>query len=86
MFETTLNPAQASNQNPISIDCYTGCYADSNPRDLGDRHPHLRGKLGGNLLMIDGHVEWTDSLWDSTLPVPYRPPVTTPLWWPWTEY
>jgi prepilin-type N-terminal cleavage/methylation domain-containing protein/prepilin-type processing-associated H-X9-DG protein len=83
MFEITLNPAQCFGQNSIPIACYVGYYPDESPRALGDRHPHERGKLGGNLLMLDGHVEWTDHLWDTSLIDPDAPPVTNRTWWPY---
>ena len=83
MFESTLNPSQAYGQSTIAIDCNCGRYPDSTPADLGERHPHQPGKLGGNLMMIDGHVEWTDHLWDRTLPNPQLPPAARQQWWPY---
>jgi prepilin-type N-terminal cleavage/methylation domain-containing protein/prepilin-type processing-associated H-X9-DG protein len=83
MYEVTLNPSQCYGQNPIPAGCYVGYYPDESPRALGDRHPHQKGKLGGNLMMLDGHVEWTDHLWDTTLPNPDSPPVTDQTWWPY---
>jgi prepilin-type N-terminal cleavage/methylation domain-containing protein/prepilin-type processing-associated H-X9-DG protein len=84
MFEVTLNPVlTCGGNNPASPNCNCGMYPDDNPSDLGDRHPHQTGKLGGNLMMLDGHVEWTDHLWDPTLPIPTRPPMTNHMWWPY---
>jgi len=83
MIETTLNPAKAYGGNSISLDCNCGLYPDNSPADLGDRHPHQPGKLGGNLLMLDGHVEWTNQLWDPTLPNPQKPPRSNQTWWPY---
>jgi prepilin-type N-terminal cleavage/methylation domain-containing protein len=84
MFETTLNPLMTDGGlTPASPDCYCGLYPDATPADLGDRHPHQRGRLGGNLMMLDGHIEWTDHLWDPTLPIPSRPPLTNHMWWPY---
>ena len=80
MLETTLNPAQAYGQNSVSIDCNCGRYPDSGPEDLGDRHPHRKNKLGANILMLDGHVEWTDSLWDDTSVTPV---LSSPTWMPY---
>ena len=86
MFETTLVPAQAYGQAPPGqIQCMSGLYSHENPESLGDRHPHQRGKLGGNLLMVDGHVEWTDRLWDPTLPTPSVPPQSDRRWWPYAN-
>ena len=83
MFETTLRPNQAYGQSAIAIDCNCGRYPDSTPADLGDRHPHRPNKLGGNLMMLDGHVEWTDHLWDPALPNPQQPPTVYQTWWPY---
>jgi prepilin-type N-terminal cleavage/methylation domain-containing protein/prepilin-type processing-associated H-X9-DG protein len=83
MFEVTLNPSQCYGQNSIPIACYVGDYPDETPRALGDRHPHQMGQLGGNLLMLDGHIEWTNSLWDTSLPHPDSPPQTNRTWWPY---
>jgi prepilin-type N-terminal cleavage/methylation domain-containing protein len=84
MFEVTLNPVLTSGgNNPQSPNCNCGMYPRDNPSDLGDRHPHQSGKLGGNLMMLDGHIEWTDHLWDPTLAIPTLPPVTNHMWWPY---
>jgi prepilin-type N-terminal cleavage/methylation domain-containing protein/prepilin-type processing-associated H-X9-DG protein len=83
MYEITLNPSQCFGQNPIPVACYVGYYPDESPRALGDRHPHQKGQLGGNLLMLDGHIEWTNSLWDKTLANPDAPPMTNRTWWPY---
>ena len=83
MFETTLMPAAGFGQNPVSIACLGGYYPDENARSFGDRHPHQRGKLGGNVMMLDGHVEWRDHLWDASLKNPEKPPTTDRLWWPY---
>ena len=82
MFETTLNPEQTNGQNPqIGFDCNCARYPDSGPADLGDRHPHQKGTLGGNLMMLDGHIEWTDHLYDVT--VGKVPLATSQTWWPY---
>jgi prepilin-type N-terminal cleavage/methylation domain-containing protein/prepilin-type processing-associated H-X9-DG protein len=83
MFEICLNPANCFGQNSPAVACYVGYYPDESPRGLGDRHPHQKGKLGGNLLMLDGHIEWTDKLWDTSLTDPDAPPLTNRLWWPY---
>jgi len=83
MYEITLNPSQCYGQNSIPIACYVGYYPDETPRALGDRHPHQKGRLGGNLMMLDGHVEWASSLWNTSLPDPDAPPVTNRTWWPY---
>ncbi|HZZ44571.1 MAG TPA: prepilin-type N-terminal cleavage/methylation domain-containing protein [Tepidisphaeraceae bacterium] len=83
MFEDTLNPNQCNGQNSISIGCTVGYYPDDAPRAFCDRHPHQKGQLGGNIMMLDGHVEWTDHLWDPTLSDPDVPPLTNRTWWPY---
>ena len=84
MFESTLNPSAVNGGNGGgSAQCTAGGYSRDGPGTLGDRHPHERGKLGGNLLMVDGHVEWTDALWSRDLPPNGIPPVTDRRWWPY---
>jgi prepilin-type N-terminal cleavage/methylation domain-containing protein/prepilin-type processing-associated H-X9-DG protein len=83
MYEITLNPSQCYGQNPIPVACYVGYYPNESPRALGDRHPHQTGQLGGNLLMLDGHVEWTNSLWNTSLTNPDAPPMNNRTWWPY---
>ncbi len=50
---------------------------DTGPAELGDRHPHAPGKLGGNLMMLDGHIEWTDHLWAPACPTSRCRPAAT---------
>ena len=86
MFEITLNPADCYAQNPVSIACYIGYYPDESPRGLGDRHPHQKGQLGGNLMMLDGHIEWTNQLWFAPPPLPntnWTPATSDRTWWPY---
>jgi len=83
MFEITLIPWEADGQNNVSSQCYLGYYPDGTPGDFCDRHPHQKGKLGGNIMMLDGHVEWTASLWNTKLPYPNVPPYTDRTWWPY---
>lgn len=83
MFEATLNPNLTGSVATGQPNCNCGMYPDDNPSDLGDRHPHQPGHLGGNLMMLDGHIEWTDHLWDPTLPIPTLPPMTNHMWWPY---
>ena len=84
MFETTLIPACWYGQTePTNTPCQAAEFPHEGPRALGDRHPHQRGKLGGNLLFLDGHIEWTDKLWDTSLADPNLPPVTNRTWFPY---
>jgi prepilin-type N-terminal cleavage/methylation domain-containing protein len=83
MFESTLFLADTAGQTGnTGASCTAGEYCADNPEALGDRHPHAANRLGGNLLFIDAHLEWTDHLWDPTLPNPRLPPTTNQLWWP----
>jgi prepilin-type N-terminal cleavage/methylation domain-containing protein len=84
MYETTLNPAAGYGQAPPgAIVCMAGMYPNDGPENFGDRHPHTIGKLGGNVMMLDGHLEWRDHVWDVSLPNPAMPPVTDREWWPY---
>ncbi len=84
MFETTLVNAQTYNQGPpTTVSCMAGCYSDENARAFCDRHPHQPGKLGGNVMTLDGHVEWRDHLWNGQLVNPVMPPMTDREWWPY---
>jgi prepilin-type N-terminal cleavage/methylation domain-containing protein len=86
MFEITLNPSQCYGQDSVPAACYVGYYPDESPRALGDRHPHQKGQLGGNLMMLDGHIEWTNALWFAPPPLPnpeWTPPRTDLTWWPY---
>lgn len=84
MFETTVIPSQGYNQGPpANIVCMAGCYPNENARAFTERHAHERGKLGGNVMMLDGHVEWRPHLWDKNLIDPTMPPMTNRQWWPY---
>ena len=84
VYETTLRPEAGYGQAPPgSIVCQARLFSNENARSFGDRHPHLRGKLGGNVMMLDGHVEWRDHLWDPTLPKPEIPALDDRTWWPY---
>jgi prepilin-type N-terminal cleavage/methylation domain-containing protein/prepilin-type processing-associated H-X9-DG protein len=83
MFEITLNPKACNGGTSVSISCNSGYYPDDGPGDFSDRHPHQKGQLGGNLMMLDGHVEWTNSLWNTKLTNPAAPPVTNQTWYPY---
>jgi prepilin-type N-terminal cleavage/methylation domain-containing protein len=84
MFETTLNPTAGFGQQPNpSVSCLSGLESHENAESFSDRHPHVAGKLGGNRMMLDGHVEWAEHLWDPTLPDPTQPPTTNREWFPY---
>ncbi len=84
MFETTLNPAAGFGQTQATSEsCLAGLRSSENAESFSDRHPHAPGKLGGNLMMLDGHVEWADHLWDPGLGVNQIPPAGDRRWWPY---
>jgi hypothetical protein len=71
MFEQTLNPSQGYGQTG-GFDT-AGLYTAEDPRALGERHPHPRNGLAGNVLYTDCHAGWRDDLWNKTLPNPRIP-------------
>lgn len=84
MFETTLDPLAGYGQQPNpSVSCLDGLTSHENAESFCDRHPHVPKKLGGNVMMLDGHVEWTDHLWDPALADPATPPTTSRRWFPY---
>lgn len=85
LFETTTDPRKTFNLQgyPGTVACMNGLYPNDGPANFGDRHPHQKGKLGGNIVFLDGHVEWRDTLWDLNHPIPALPPVTDRMWWPY---
>ena len=85
LYETTLDPGKAYGQTgyPGTIQCLCGMYPNDGPANFGDRHPHQAGKLGGNVVFLDGHLEWRDHVWEPSYPNPAMPPIAERLWWPY---
>lgn len=85
IYESTTDPGKTYDGQgyPGTIACMNGLYPNDGPANFGDRHPHQRGKLGGNIVFLDGHIEWRESLWNLNHPIPAQPPVTDRLWWPY---
>ena len=84
MFEGTVNPSACNGQQGVgAAACTAGEYAHDGPGNFSDRHAHVRGKLGGHLMMLDGHVEWADHLWETSLPPSGMPPISDRRWWPY---
>jgi prepilin-type N-terminal cleavage/methylation domain-containing protein/prepilin-type processing-associated H-X9-DG protein len=89
LYETTMVAADLDGQTPLpgTTTCYAGYYPDDGPENFGDRHPHSPGKLGGNIVFLDGHMEWRDHVWDPAYVAAgldaSNPPVTDRLWWPY---
>jgi prepilin-type N-terminal cleavage/methylation domain-containing protein len=81
MFEQTLDPSQGSGQQGGLTQA--GRFTAEDPRALTERHTHIRGRLGGNLMMIDAHVEWCNNLWDPSLPDPRVPSRGDLTWYPY---
>jgi prepilin-type processing-associated H-X9-DG protein len=85
LYETSLNPYNAYGQRgyPGTVSCTMGLYPNDGPENFGDRHAHAANKLGGNIVFLDGHVEWRDHLWNPAYPDPSFPPTTDREWWPY---
>lgn len=85
IYETTTDPRKTYNGQgyPGTVACMNGLYPNDGPSNFGDRHPNQRGKLGGNIVFLDGHLEWRDSVWNLDNPIPAQPPVTDRMWWPY---
>ncbi len=62
LFEQTLDPRPGYGQAG-GLDT-AGCYTAEDPRALGERHPHRRAGLAGNVLYLDSHVGWREDLWN----------------------
>jgi len=80
MFEQTLDPQQGYGQqggHPLA-----GRYTAEDARAFTERHAHLRGGLGGNVVMLDGHREWRNDLWDESLGNPRIPSEHDLTWFP----
>ena len=80
MFEQTLNPTQGYGQ---AGGLTTGFYTAEDARAEGERHSRDRGGLGGNVLYLDGHVDWRNDLWDRTLVNPRIPTRGDLTWFPY---
>jgi len=78
MFEQTLDPSRTRGQEGGHK--AAGRFTAEDARALAERHAHLRGQLGANVIMVDGHHEWRNDLWDETLEEP-RVPVPGDLTW-----
>lgn len=66
MFEQTLDPKRGSGGeggHPMA-----GRFTAEDARAVSERHAHEQSGFGANVVMIDGHLEWRDDLWDDALP------------------
>lgn len=81
MFEQTLDPSQGNDQCG-SLDT-AGHYPAEDARAATERHSHTLNGVGGNVLYIDGHVNWRNDLWDKTLPSGRRPKRGNLTWFPY---
>lgn len=82
MFEQTLDPSQGNNQAGGLGSA--GRYGGEDARALTERHAHVFGGLGGNVLHLDGHVAWRNDLWDDKLKNPRIPARGDLTWFPYT--
>jgi len=81
MFEQTLDPLRGyDQQGGLST---AGRYTAEDARALSERHPHSLGGLGGNVILLDGHREWRNDLWDESLDNPRIPARGDLTWWPY---
>jgi prepilin-type N-terminal cleavage/methylation domain-containing protein/prepilin-type processing-associated H-X9-DG protein len=81
MFEQTLNPHVGYGQAGGLLTA--GRQTAEDARALAERHPHSHGGLGANVLMLDGHVEWRDDLWNNTTRNPRIPKRGDLTWFPY---
>lgn len=81
MFEQTLDPARGYGQQGGHD--MAGRYTAEDARALSERHAHSSRQLGGNVVMIDGHLEWRYDLWDERLPNPRLPRREDLTWFPY---
>lgn len=81
MFEQTLAPDQGYGQ--MGGLGSAGRYGGEDARAATERHAHLFGGLGGNVLYLDGHVAWRNDLWDDTLRNPRIPQRGDLTWFPY---
>ncbi len=81
MFEQTLNPDMGyGGSGGLGS---AGQYGAEDARAVTERHAHTFGGLGGNVLYLDGHVDWRDDLWDEELRNPRMPPRGDLTWFPY---
>jgi prepilin-type N-terminal cleavage/methylation domain-containing protein len=81
MFEQTLDPKRGYGDH--GGHSMAGRYTAEDARALSERHPHGRSGLGGNVTMLDGHLEWRNDLWDETLSNPRVPAADDLTWYPY---
>jgi hypothetical protein len=60
-----------------------GRYTAEDARALTERHAHIGGGLGGNVIMLDGHRQWRNDLWDESLGNPRIPSENDLTWFPY---
>ena len=81
MFEQTLDPRRGYGQQ--GGHSMAGRYTAEDARALSERHAHTRGGLGSNVILLDGHREWRNDLWDESLGNPRVPAKGDLTWWPY---
>jgi len=82
LFDQLLDPHKGF--DGLRVYRSAGQYCGSYPKAFAARHRHGGGRLGGNILFADGHVELRHSVWkpewDPALEVPPR---SDPNWFPY---
>ena len=82
LFEQLLDPQKGYNNKGINRSA--GRYCGSYPKAFSAQHPKQRGRLGGNILFCDYHIEWTASVWKSEWPDDLEvPPRSDKDWFPY---
>ena len=81
LFEQTLDPSMGYGQSGGLVSA--GRFGGEDARAATERHARLFGKLGGNVLFLDGHVAWRDDLWDEKLKNPRMPKRGDLAWFPY---
>lgn len=82
LFDQLLDPHKGFDAQQV----YRGAgkYCGSYPKAFSARHRRGRGKLGGNILFADQHVEWAPSVWKPWWdPLQEVPPRDDPNWYPY---
>ena len=82
LFDQLLDPTKGYNTKKINPSA--GKYCGSYPKAFSAQHPRQKGRLGGNILFCDYHIEWTASVWKPEWPDDLEvPPRSDFNWFPY---